>query len=95
MTETTMAATSVDAATLNLTKPVFLSDEIRFSAFGPGWGFCAYSLPAGLVIDRLGAANASEQQLNLAFQVNRQRITQAVVKAGMPEAGKRIILLNI
>jgi hypothetical protein len=80
---------------LSLSQPVFASDEIQFSAFGLGWGFCAYSLPAGLVMERLGASNASEKQLNLAFQVNRQRITQAIVSAGVPEPGKRVILLNV
>jgi hypothetical protein len=93
MTETTTAEKL--NVNVNLSHPVFSDDEIQFSAFGLGWGFCAYSLPAHLVVERLGAANATERQLNLAFQVNRQRIMQAVVEAGLPEPGKRVILLNV
>jgi hypothetical protein len=92
MTEITAA---MDKPEVNLSQPVIADDEVQFSAFGLGWGFCAYALPAGLVVSRLGAANVTERQLNLAFQVNRQRIAQAVVQAGVPEPGKRVILLNI
>jgi hypothetical protein len=80
---------------LSLSRPVFANDEIQFSAYGLGWGFRAYALPAGLVVQSLGAADTSEQQLNLAFQVNRQRITQAVAKANAPKHGERLILLNV
>jgi hypothetical protein len=90
-----IASIAPEQAGLNLSRPIVANDEIHFSAFCPGWGFCAYVLPAGLAITRLGAANGSRQQLNLAFQVNRQRIAQAVIHAGVPEPGKRVILLNI
>jgi hypothetical protein len=90
-----IASTVTDKPGITLSRPVVANDEIQFSAFEPGWGYCSYVLPAGLAIERLGAANASRQQLNLAFQVNRQRIAQAVVNAGAPEPGKRVILLNV
>lgn len=40
---------------LTLSQPGFANDEIQFSAFGLGWGFCSYALPAGLAVERLGA----------------------------------------
>jgi hypothetical protein len=86
------ASTEQAAPKLNLSQPVFTDDEIQFTAFGLGWGFRAYALPAGVVIDRLGAANASKRQLVLAFQVNRQRIAQAVLDADEPRTGERVIL---
>jgi hypothetical protein len=89
------ASIATENVGLHLSRPIVANDEIQFSAFGNGWGFCSYILPARLAVERLGAANASRQQLNLAFQVNRQRITQAVIDAGMPEPGKRVILLNV
>jgi hypothetical protein len=89
------ASIAIENVGLHLSRPIVANDEIQFSAFGNGWGFCSYILPARLAVERLGAANASRQQLNLAFQVNRQRITQAVIDAGMPEPGKRVILLNV
>lgn len=91
-----MKASTVQAAPkLNLSQPVFADDGIQFSAFGLGWGFRAYALPAGVVIERLGAANATERQLVLAFQVNRQRITQAVLDADEPRTGERVILHTV
>lgn len=89
------ASTEQAALKLNLSQPVFTDDEIQFTAFGLGWGFRAYALPAGVVIDRLGAANASKRQLVLAFQVNRQRIAQAVLDADEPRTGERVILHTI
>lgn len=82
-------------APLSLSQPALANDEMHFSAFGPGWGFCSYALPAALLVARLGASNLSEKQLTLAFQVNRLRITQRVIEAGTSETGERIRLGDI
>jgi hypothetical protein len=95
MIASTASEKIVEHIGLTLSRPIVANDEIQFSAFGNGWGFCSYVLPARLAVERLGAANCSRQQLNLAFQVNRQRIAQAVMEAGIPEPGKRVILLNV
>jgi hypothetical protein len=93
---TIMTATTESAAPkVNLSEPVFTDDEIQFSAFGLGWGFRAYALPAGLVVQQLGAANATERQLVLAFQVNRQRIAHAVLGVEAPESGRRVTLRSV
>jgi hypothetical protein len=91
----TIQPVSATEGVLSLSQPVLANDEMHFSAFGPGWGFCSYALPAALVVARLGAANLSEQQLNLAFQVNRLRITQVVIEAGTSETGERVRLKEI
>ncbi|SPB17700.1 hypothetical protein NOV72_04905 [Caballeronia novacaledonica] len=80
---------------LNLSPPVFADNEIQFSAFALGWGFCSYALPFRLVVAQLGASNSSEQQLNLAFQLNRHRILAAVAEGGMQDPGRRVVLLKI
>lgn len=51
---------------------------LRFSAYGFGWGYRAFSLPYGIVRARLGAGDTSEQQMRLAFELNRPRILRAV-----------------
>lgn len=80
---------------LSLSAPVFANGEIHFSAFGPGWGFCSYTLPAHLVVAQLGAADSSQHQLNLAYQLNRQRIIAAVAEGGVQDPHARVILLKV
>lgn len=80
---------------LQLSQPTIVEGEIQFSAFGPGWGFCSYTLPAGVVMERLGAKDLSASQLCLAFQLNRQRIVTAVAGADAQDRGKRAILSNV
>ncbi|WP_246792166.1 DUF1488 family protein [Burkholderia perseverans] len=64
---------------LRLTAPVVTdNDSIRFSAYAPGWGYTAYALSAETLRQRLGAADASPQQLLLAFELGKQRLTRAI-----------------
>jgi hypothetical protein len=93
--QVTTDLTAPAETSLSLSQPVFAYDEIHFSAFGLGWGFCSHAIPVALVVTRIGAANSFEQQPKFAFQINRQRITQAVVEAGSQEAGKRVILKTV
>ncbi|BCZ80304.1 hypothetical protein [Paraburkholderia terrae] len=86
---------STAQAGLSLSRPVFTDREIQFSAFGLNWGFCSYAIPVDLAVERLGASDSSGQQLNLAFQINRQRIMQAVIEAGSPVPGKRVLLVSV
>jgi hypothetical protein len=51
---------------------VFANGEVQFSS---------YTLPARLVVTHLGTGDSSEQELTVAFQLNRRRIVQAVVEA--------------
>lgn len=80
---------------LNLSEPMVASGEIRFSAFGPGWGFCSYAVPAGVAMQRLGAEDLSAVQLRLAFQLNRQRIAAAVAASHARDPGRRVFLSTI
>ena len=80
---------------LKLSQPTVANGQIHFSAFGPGWGFCAYTVPANVVMKHLGARDPSAAQLRLAFQLNRQRIVAAVVEGGVCDPCKRVLLLNI
>lgn len=77
---------------LQLSQPAVV-DEIHFSAFGPGWGFCSCILPAGLAMQSLGAKDLSTSQLT--FQLNRQRIAAAVVKGSVQDRGRRKVLSDI
>ncbi|CAN0617286.1 conserved protein of unknown function [Burkholderia multivorans] len=76
-----------------LTSPSLASDStLLFSAYAFGWGFCAFALPADVVCERLGAANASPRQLLLAFELGRQRILVAVERRIDSNTGERITL---
>lgn len=82
-------------ADLSLSSPTIADGEIRFSAFGPGWGFCCFVIPADVAVQRLGAKDVSEAQLHLAFQLNRQRIAAAVAQSGVRDPGRREILSEL
>jgi hypothetical protein len=82
-------------AELRLSQPTVADGDIHFSAFGPGWGFCSYCLPARVAMQRLGAKDPSASQLHLAFQLNRQRITAAIAQGGACDPRRRVILLEI
>jgi hypothetical protein len=76
-----------------ITAPVVAPDEsLWFSAYGFGWGYCAFALPVEEVCERLGAANTSTSQLKLAFELGRKRITQAIEQTHIPGTGDRVIL---
>jgi hypothetical protein len=82
-------------AELSLSSPTIADGEIHFSAFGPGWGFCCFTIPAHVAVQRLGAKDLSEAQLHLAFQLNRQRIAAAVAQSGVRDPGRCEILSDI
>ncbi|SAK82532.1 hypothetical protein AWB78_04035 [Caballeronia calidae] len=91
-----MNSSSAESKTeLKLSQPTVADGEIHFSAFGPGWGFCSYVVPAGVAMQCLGAKDLSASQLHLAFQLNRQRITAAVAEGGIEDPGRRVILSKI
>jgi hypothetical protein len=78
---------------LTITPPVVSSDAaIWFSAYGFGWGYCAFSLPAEAVCQHLGAADISRKQLMLAFELGRKRISKAIEHVAIPDTGDRIVL---
>ena len=82
--------------TLTITSPLVSSDAaIWFSAYGFGWGYCAFSLPAESVCKYLGAADTSRKQLMLAFELGRKRISKAIEQIGIPDTGDRITLSTL
>ncbi|CAM2168219.1 conserved hypothetical protein [Paraburkholderia sacchari] len=80
---------------LKLSQPTLADGEIHFSAFGPGWGFCSYAVPAGVAMQCLGAKDRSASQLRLAFQLNRERIIATVAEGSVRDPGMRVILSNV
>jgi hypothetical protein len=66
--------------------------SLWFSAYGFGWGYCAFSIPIEAVCEYLGAANVSTKQLMLAFELNRNRISKVVKLVEIPVTGERVIL---
>lgn len=81
---------------LTITAPYVASDAaIWFSAYGFGWGYCAFSLPAEAVCQYLGAADTSRKQLILAFELGRKRISKAIEQAAIPGTGDRITLSGL
>jgi hypothetical protein len=78
---------------MNLTQPIISDEsEVLFSAYGVGWGYCAFALPPDAICEELGAANASKRQLLLAFELGKRRILQVVNRRSLPDTGKRITL---
>lgn len=76
-----------------LTEPVLAGDSaLWFSAYGFGWGYCAFELPADVTREQLGAASEAPKQLMLAFELGRRRVLQAVERKTLPTDGERIVL---
>ncbi|MCA7972949.1 hypothetical protein LGM42_24090 [Burkholderia sp. AU39826] len=64
---------------------------LQFSAYGLGWGYRSFSLLRETVRACLGARDTSEQQILLAFELNRHRILRAVGPCSeMPYRGETI-----
>lgn len=85
--------TAVDQYHTNLTAPFLTVDStLWFSAYGFGWGYCAFALPAETVCEKLGAANESPKQLMLAFELGKRRLLQTVEQKALPGTGERITL---
>ncbi|HEX7913545.1 hypothetical protein A6V36_21600 [Paraburkholderia ginsengiterrae] len=77
----------------SLTAPLLSADStVWFSAYGFGWGYCAFALPAETVCEKLGAANESPKQLMLAFELGKRRLLQVVEQKALPGTGERITL---
>jgi hypothetical protein len=77
----------------NLTASFLAADStIWFSAYGFGWGYCAFALPAEVVCEELGAANETPTQLKLAFELGKRRLLHAVETKALPGTGERITL---
>jgi hypothetical protein len=77
----------------DITKPTLSNDStVWFSAYGFGWGYCAFALPFTAVREQLGARDTSPRQLMLAFELGRRKIVQAVVNAEIPLTGDRVTL---
>ncbi|MFL9913778.1 hypothetical protein [Paraburkholderia sp. RL17-337-BIB-A] len=77
----------------SLTAPILSADSaIWFSAYGFGWGYCAFALPSQVVCECLGAADDSPRQLLLAFQLGKPRLLAAVERTVRPGAGSRLSL---
>ncbi|NUX55370.1 hypothetical protein FSB65_18290 [Paraburkholderia sp. JPY418] len=61
-----------------------------FSAYGFGWGYCAFELRPKFVREYLGAADDSPKQLLLAFQLAKQRLAGVAERKMPTRTGERI-----
>jgi hypothetical protein len=76
-----------------LTDPIVSADSaVLFSAYGFGWGYCAFALPPAAVCEHLGAADATARQMLLAFELGKRRIRQVVESKALPGTGERVTL---
>ncbi|WGS55006.1 hypothetical protein LFL96_36625 (plasmid) [Paraburkholderia sp. D15] len=83
----------MDEPRANLTQPLLSADStLWFSAYGFGWGYGAFAIPAGMVCEKLGAANETPKQLMLAFELGKRRLLQVVEQKALPGTGERITL---
>ena len=83
----------MDQPGTNLSAPILCADAtVWFSAYGFGWGYCAFALPAEVICEKLGAANETPKQLMLAFELGKVRLLQAVAQKVLPATGERIML---
>jgi len=81
----------MDSSYINLTAPVVASQStLCFSAYGFGWGYCAFKLRPEVVCEYLGAADDSQKQLLLAFQLAKQRLVGVAERKMPPSNGERI-----
>jgi len=63
-----------------------------FSAYGFGWGYCSFALDPDAICETLGAADKTQKQLLLAFELNKRRLVEIVEKKAIPGTGQRIAL---
>jgi len=79
-----------------ISKPVVLPDaSVWFSAYAFGWGYRAFSIPAEVLREQLGAADTTRSQLALAFELGRKRISLSIEKCSSADAGERIALRTL
>jgi hypothetical protein len=78
---------------IRIGRPFFDRDDtLCFSAYGIGWGYCAFSLEAAVAHEVLGSVDPSPRQILLAFGMGHARIRGAVCRAIRPRHGERIRL---
>jgi hypothetical protein len=83
----------MDQPTTKFTAPILAADAtVWFSAYGFGWGYCAFALPADAVCEQLGAANETPRQLLLAFELGKPRLLRAIEQIALPDTGERVTL---
>jgi len=83
----------MDQPETHITAPILTTDSsVWFSAYGFGWGYCAFALPAKVICEALGAANETPKQLILAFELGKRRLLKAVAEKALPSTGERITL---
>lgn len=81
----------MDPVHIKLTTPIIArGSTLWFSAYGFGWGYCAFELKAEVVCKQLGAADESPKQLLLAFQLGKSRLLGAAERTVLPPDGERI-----
>jgi hypothetical protein len=85
---------AVNEPLILMTLPVLSNDSaVWFSAYGFGWGYRAFAISYEAVCDSLGAADVTDAQIRLAFQLGRRHVLHAVQKYGaLPYEGQRIRL---
>lgn len=76
------------------TEPILSNaSAVWFAAYGFGWGYRAFAISYDAVCGSLGAANTTDTQIHLAFQLGQRRILRAVRQYGsLPHEGGRIWL---
>jgi hypothetical protein len=76
-----------------LTVPFLCGDStLWFSAYGFGWGYCAFALPAETVCEKLGAASKTPKQLMLAFELGKRHLLQTIEYRALPATDERLTL---
>ncbi|MEW6346669.1 MAG: hypothetical protein AB1704_39070 [Pseudomonadota bacterium] len=79
----------------NVSVPTVRSDAaIWFSAYGFGWGYCAFEIPPSIMRANLGAADSTPKQLMLAFELGKHAIARAIESKNLSATGERIALLS-
>jgi hypothetical protein len=79
---------------IQLTSPILSGDAaVWFSAYGFGWGYRAFASPFEAICERLGAADMTDRQIRLAFELGKRRILKAIEpSAETPYEGLRVVL---
>src|SRR5258707_4763606 len=70
---------TMNAKLVSLSAPFISADaSLWFSAYGFGWGYCAFSIPIEAVCEYPGAAGGPTQQLLVSFLFGKERISEGV-----------------
>jgi hypothetical protein len=77
-----------------MTVPVLSNDSaVWFAAYGFGWGYRSFAISYEAVCESFGAADTTDAQIRLAFQLANRHILRAVQQYGLlPYKGQRIRL---